>query len=280
MKRRFSKILGVGLTLALLTSLLLTAAPVSALTTPSVTVDPTTISEANAEYAIRFELDEQLTGGSSVTVGATAGAPGDFNLAEIGDSFVITATATNNTATIPTPLDNGTVTITKSTLVTVAGDVYTFNAIGETVTVTVATVDATNGRCDENNWTWVGDTAPTVTVTTGDDVADTITIVFPPETTVDTAPTLTMLAGPGWINGVWTGGTTTSTPYTGVCAVDTTTVVITLDQTNKDRIGEGAEVRLSFTAGITNPDEAGTYNLTVETSEEDAVVVSTAHTPV
>jgi len=60
LKRKFSKILGVGVTLALITSLLLVAAPVSALTQPSVTVDPATISAADADYTISFQLVEEL----------------------------------------------------------------------------------------------------------------------------------------------------------------------------------------------------------------------------
>ena len=67
MKKKFSKILGVGLTLALLISLLLTAAPVSALSQPevSIDVDPPVnsddeISFADADYAIFFTVLEEL----------------------------------------------------------------------------------------------------------------------------------------------------------------------------------------------------------------------------
>ena len=63
MKKKFSKILGVELTLALLCSLLLTAAPVSAIGVPSVTFPLTTdaeISEVNADYVISFRLVDAL----------------------------------------------------------------------------------------------------------------------------------------------------------------------------------------------------------------------------
>ena len=71
MKKKFSKILGVGLTLALLFSLLLTAAPVSALTQPSVTF-PTTpdaeISEVDANYVISFRLVDALVPTDKIVV--------------------------------------------------------------------------------------------------------------------------------------------------------------------------------------------------------------------
>jgi len=67
MKKKFSKILGIGLTLALLTSLLLTAAPVSAITQPTVTIAPTTIS-ANAVYTITFDVVTALAVGDQIVV--------------------------------------------------------------------------------------------------------------------------------------------------------------------------------------------------------------------
>jgi len=60
MKKKFSKILGVGLTLALLTSLLLTAAPVLAdVGQPEVDVDDNEISASTA-YVITFDINDEL----------------------------------------------------------------------------------------------------------------------------------------------------------------------------------------------------------------------------
>ena len=105
MKKKFSKILGVGLTLALLTSLLLTAAPVSALTQPTVifpTAADAVISNSSADYSISFVLGTQLAGGSS------------FRLPDLGDVFTITDHATI--------ADSGTITVTSgSVLATPAG---------------------------------------------------------------------------------------------------------------------------------------------------------------
>jgi len=269
MKKKFSKILGIGLTLALLCSLLLTAAPVSALTQPVVTAATAAdavISTANADWNIRFELAKQLTDGTTVTVGVL----GAYNLAGIGDSFVITATAANNVATL-TPT-NGTVTGTMSGAGNFSGGTTaTFATIGETCTVTVLTVNGT-GVCS-GTWTWAGTTAPTAAVGVG--AADTITIVFPSDTAVLVGCTATILAGPGWINGIWLPATTT-TLTSVVGTVLTRTVVITLPATT--RIGEGAEVRLSFTGGITNPSTPAAYNLTLKTSKETTAVTSAAYT--
>jgi len=61
MKTKFSRILGVGLSLALLTSLLLTAAPISAnVSQPTVDVDPEEISLAG-KYVINFTVNNDLT---------------------------------------------------------------------------------------------------------------------------------------------------------------------------------------------------------------------------
>ncbi len=75
MKRRFSKILGVGLTLALLVSLLLTAAPVSAtIANLSLSLDTTEIS-ADATYTMTFTAGAALdTAGDTITVTFPTGA--------------------------------------------------------------------------------------------------------------------------------------------------------------------------------------------------------------
>ncbi len=80
MKKKFSKILGIGLTLALLTSLLLTASPVSALTQPSVTLDDDVISRT-AEYTIEFVIDEALDEGDEIIIEFDA----DIDITDISD---------------------------------------------------------------------------------------------------------------------------------------------------------------------------------------------------
>jgi len=82
MKRRFSKILGVGLVLALLASFLMAVVPVSAVTTPVVTLtagdaDPVTqsagvISKLNV-YKVLFTVGSEIPVGGQIVVGFPAG---------------------------------------------------------------------------------------------------------------------------------------------------------------------------------------------------------------
>ena len=72
MKRKFSKILGVGLTLALLFSLLLTAAPVAAISTPAVTLDTYVISQG-AVYTLTFQVITGLATTDQIVVTFPAG---------------------------------------------------------------------------------------------------------------------------------------------------------------------------------------------------------------
>ncbi|MFC2010637.1 beta strand repeat-containing protein [Chloroflexota bacterium] len=70
-KRKISRILGVALTLALLTSMLIGVAPVSAdVTQPVVTLDATetAIGTIDAGYAIRFQVNQELVAGDNITV--------------------------------------------------------------------------------------------------------------------------------------------------------------------------------------------------------------------
>jgi len=87
MKKKLSKILGVGLTLALLTSLLLTAAPVSAISAPTVTLSTGVISTP-AVYTITFQVVKALAVGDQIVVtlptGTDASALAVANDVQIG----------------------------------------------------------------------------------------------------------------------------------------------------------------------------------------------------
>jgi len=87
MKKKFTKILGVGLTIALLTSLLLTAAPVSAISQPTVLITPTTISN-NAVYTITFDIVKALAVGNEIVVTFPTGTNIAGILAPAGDGDV------------------------------------------------------------------------------------------------------------------------------------------------------------------------------------------------
>ena len=72
MKKKFSKILGVGLTIGLLTSLLLTVVPVSAVTQPVVTLDDNQISR-DLDYFMTFILGADWAEGEVITIDFPAG---------------------------------------------------------------------------------------------------------------------------------------------------------------------------------------------------------------
>ncbi len=67
MKNKFTKVLGTALTLAVLAGTAVPLVPASALTTPVITVTPTTISN-NATYDIRFTTTAQLTRNGTITI--------------------------------------------------------------------------------------------------------------------------------------------------------------------------------------------------------------------
>jgi hypothetical protein len=120
MKKKFSRILGVGLTLALLTSLVLTAAPAIAdVSQPTVDVDPDEISDT-ATYTIAFRINEDLVDGDEIIItfpddtdadAAAVAADGVSYTSGIGyDSGASTATAE------ATDADDPIVTVTLTTL--------------------------------------------------------------------------------------------------------------------------------------------------------------------
>jgi len=179
MKKKFSKILGVGLTLALLCSLLLTAAPVSALSSATVTIPAADdeISFPNAEYSIFFTIHEELAGLDSVT----------FRLPDLNDTFTITAHGT--------VADSGTITVT-------AGSVLATPLAGATVggaAVALAITPASGAVA----WTTLAG-AGTIAVadTTGlDTTTGTVTHTAGPVTypTTEAAETSAVAAPPGGI---------------------------------------------------------------------------------
>lgn len=105
MKRKFSKILGVGLTLGLLASMLLAAVPVSALGTPTVSFPASTdddISTANADYDITFILGKELAGTGVVLVPTVRTANDTFTIT-FPSGYTIAATASITAALSASP---------------------------------------------------------------------------------------------------------------------------------------------------------------------------------
>jgi len=149
MKKKISKILGVGLTIALLASLLLTVAPVmaaTAITGLTVSMTPTTIS-AGSNYTITFDATNPVTM-------TAAGAPYDIIIAlplgtptpvlGAGD-MTVQSTAGFGTANAATPIAAANITVTAATATT--GPIINIDLndlaanIGEAATVRVKTLN-------------------------------------------------------------------------------------------------------------------------------------------
>ena len=87
MKKKLSRILGVGLTLALLTSLLLTAAPAIAdISQPTVDVDGDEISADDAEYTLSFRINTELVEADDPVI--TVKFPDDTDVSDVTNSDV------------------------------------------------------------------------------------------------------------------------------------------------------------------------------------------------
>jgi len=124
MKTKFSKILGIGLTIALLTSLLMIAAPVSAIGQPTVSITPKTIS-SNAVYTITFDVVKALA---------------------VGDEIVVTFPTGTNIAGILAPAGDGDVTIGCSSGIGVGASIATNAAsvvLLQKLTITVPAMTTT-----------------------------------------------------------------------------------------------------------------------------------------
>ncbi len=124
MKKKLSRILGVGLTAALLASLLMMAAPVSALTQPSVNLLDDDIS-AVTDYTIMFNITEDL----------------------VSDSYLGTGSPDNIIVEFPTDTDlSGVTAVTIAATSGIGTDAFdvahaVFSDDDETLTITIEDVD-------------------------------------------------------------------------------------------------------------------------------------------
>jgi len=122
----------------------------------------------------------------------------------------------------------------------------------------------------------------TITFTLGKQLngnTDTITITFPDGYKDKIkAVTATIQASPGWFDSVWTDAVLDVAADVPAFTIDAAKrqIICTLDNAGH-KIGEQATVLIKVTAGITNPDTAGDYTLTVATNEETTLVESAAY---
>ncbi len=128
MKRKLSKLLGIGLTIAMLVGLLATAAPALALSQPTVTIDAThdEISKLNPGYTFFFKTAVYLGANATITITFPAGYVVD-NMSLAG---VISAGQGWNNASPPAQIG-----------ATLAAPVFSGNNDARTVTVTLGAAD-------------------------------------------------------------------------------------------------------------------------------------------
>ena len=270
--KKISKLLGVALTVTVVASLLLMSVPAGALSVPNVSFkkDHDVISMANPEQTITFTLGKELPetgkGPDAHLDGKYADADGGaYTLPDVGDAFTITAAAATDTATLVITTGTLSVTMSGTGTYTVATGVIAFAAIGETAVV--AATAASTG-------TWAQSAgAPTAAITTDTDRA-TITVTYPSGYKDKiTGNTAAVNASPGWISGSWDDAVVAGMTTTSDKAKRTQTYTLGYG----DKIGEAATVLIKCTAGITNPDSAGDYTVTVETNREDTPVESATY---
>jgi hypothetical protein len=110
--------------------------------------------------------------------------------------------------------------------------------------------------------------------------ADSITVTFPTGFTVGAAGTIvaSVGAGSGWFTSSATPPVITNGPavLTTAPTITTSGQTVTFTLAGTDAIGASAQVLINITAGVTNPGTAGSYTVTVATSQEKNAVTSTA----
>jgi hypothetical protein len=261
MKSKFFKVLGIVAIVAMLASSLV--APAAAMSGVSVSVTSgTAIINAVGNYTITATLGEQLLGANAI--------PETF--AAVGGT--LTFTAVNAYDMVKVAFTGATPTVATTGTGHYAAGVVSFGAVGDTVTFTtqaantVITYTETAGSAATP--TAVGGVAGTA-VPNG----DTITLTFPAGFTI-TAPTGTVTAP---TQGLVTIPPATTPTYeaSNVTAASKLsfsgqTIVFTLGA--GDFIGNGALVYINLTAGVANPGTAGSYTLTMMTSQETTPVTS------
>ena len=272
MKRKFSKILGVGLALSLLASLLLVAAPALAdVSEPTVTLDQEEIS-VEEEYSISFVVNEPLIyDGDVATYEVTAVADEDVGT---GDGVLVTFEAD----LMELPVVAGTVVVTDGAVETITdqGDGTLDGSVGG---VGVGTIDYSTGEL-EVTFAAAPDADDPILAAYDYQTGDILTIEvrFPDDTVVPDGDItdFSFGAGDGWVGVVETEAVVTDVFAAG----NEDDYIVTFTLGENDEIFEGAEVRIviAAAAGIINPSEPGDYTLEVRTTEETDWIESAEYT--
>ena len=310
MKKTISRILGVGVSVALLASLVVFAAPVSALTQPTVSLSNDLISHL-ADYTIMFDVSNDLAEGGTISVTFPVGTY-ITSITDAVDADVTIAATSGIGSSAFGATQAGSATVGQQLTITVP-DVNVEDKIGAGATVQVVVSGVVNPPFP-GYYTLTVHTSqeptpvesdiyvitmplhapwPFVSIPTGQNIisqadadypisiglgeelgaGDTITVTFPSDTVVS-APTANITASIGWIGGIYKDATLNAVTWTA----DTATRTVTATLGTGDEVGELAWVWIEITAGITNPSFPGDYTLTVHTSQEPTPVQSNAYT--
>jgi hypothetical protein len=261
MKSKFFKVLGVVAIVAMLASSLV--APAAAMSGVSVSVTSgTAIINATGNYTVTATLGAQL-------LGATA-QPVTFPLT--GGTLTITSAAA--TDQVKVAFTGATPTVVAGAGGHYAAGVVSFTAASATVTFTTQAANTTITYT-----TTVGN--PTVTPSAGATLGttfpngDSITLTFPAGFTISapmglvTAPTSGLVQIPPAVSPSYVPSVITTA---SMLSFSGQTIVFTLGA--GDYIGNGALVFINLTAGVANPGTAGSYTLTMMTSQETTPVTS------
>lgn len=277
MKSKIFRVLGVVSLVSMLVGLLPASAPVLA-DVSNVYVDlpipscysggfmDAIIGKRDANYPVFMTLGHELWG----AIGQA------FTEPNIGDTVTITASAATDEAKLTITTGSVSVVMSGAGTYNAATGVLTFTAALETATVT-STVASTTGIWKRVTGLPTAVAGGTATLASFASCGDTITITLPMDTTVASSVTATISASSGLAGSppFLTTAILNNVMFTGDSGNRVITATLGESEASiKDVIGSGSQVKINITAGITNPSTAGTYQLTVYTSQETTPVLS------
>jgi hypothetical protein len=220
-----------------------------------------TVAATNAAGAFTLP-DMATTGGTASTITYTAAAA--------GNTVVLTVTA-------------GSASVSYTTGGTFVGTTWTAAAALDVLTVTATTNNTTGTYVATGATAGVGAPGTILSSSTSAASGDTITVTFPAGFTVpNTGVAGTLAATAGWVTFpgalVATNVAAGLPPVPGTAAAvvssSSATSVVTFTLPAGDYIGSGAQILINITAGVVNPGTAGSYAVTVATSQETTAVTS------
>ena len=274
MKKRFSKILGVAVTLAMLSSLLVGVAPVAAVSAPSVSSSSLVIS-TNATYTMTFQLSQALTSGAAAAT-LTTGLAGTNAITYVADTPGVAGNAITIEYTEAAPGSALIVSVAGTAISVELADVASVITSTAAQVVAAINADAVALALVDASSTDIGLMAAIVPAALAGGTADSISVTFP--TGFNVVGATAQIAA---TSGIGTAAFALASATTTV-ALQVVTVAIPATVNPQGAIGVGATVQLVIGAAaatnVTNSAAPGTYALSVVTSNEATAATSAAFT--